>query len=61
MINIIGSGCILAELGRLDEAEKMYQRALAGYEKAWDRSVHHHSTRSTTWACSTRTWDGLIT
>ncbi|OCK73609.1 hypothetical protein K432DRAFT_312428, partial [Lepidopterella palustris CBS 459.81] len=27
-------GNLYADLGRLDEAEKMYQRALTGYEKA---------------------------
>jgi tetratricopeptide (TPR) repeat protein len=26
-------GALYADLGRLDEAEKMYQRALQGYEK----------------------------
>ncbi|OXV09494.1 hypothetical protein Egran_02743, partial [Elaphomyces granulatus] len=28
-------GRLYADQGKLDEAEKMYQRALQGYEKAW--------------------------
>src|ERR1700684_4500321 len=28
-------GILYADQGKLDEAEKMYQRALQGYEKAW--------------------------
>jgi tetratricopeptide (TPR) repeat protein len=38
-------GLLYADLGRLDEAEKMYQRALQGYEKAW--GPEHTSTLDT--------------
>jgi tetratricopeptide (TPR) repeat protein len=30
-------GNLYTEQGKLDEAEKMYQRALQGYKKAWGR------------------------
>ena len=38
-------GNLYLGLGRLDEAEKMYQRALQGFEKAW--GPEHTSTLST--------------
>jgi tetratricopeptide (TPR) repeat protein len=38
-------GALYADLGRLDEAEKMYQRALQGKEKAW--GLEHTSTLET--------------
>ncbi|KAF1940047.1 tetratricopeptide repeat domain-containing protein, partial [Clathrospora elynae] len=38
-------GDMFADQGQLDEAEKMYQRALQGYEKAWGRE--HTSTLKT--------------
>jgi tetratricopeptide (TPR) repeat protein len=38
-------GILYTDLGRLDEAEKMYQRALQGKEKAW--GPEHTSTLST--------------
>src|ERR1700722_15486107 len=38
-------GCLYADQGKLDEAEKMYQRALQGYEKAW--GPDHTSTLDT--------------
>jgi tetratricopeptide (TPR) repeat protein len=38
-------GSLYANLGRLDEAEKMYQRALQGKEKAW--GPEHTSTLDT--------------
>ena len=38
-------GLLYADLGRLDEAEKMYRRALQGYEKA--RGPEHTSTLNT--------------
>jgi tetratricopeptide (TPR) repeat protein len=38
-------GLLYATLGRLDEAEKMYQRALQGKEKAW--GPEHTSTLDT--------------
>ncbi|KAF1937807.1 hypothetical protein EJ02DRAFT_296833, partial [Clathrospora elynae] len=38
-------GTLYADLGRLDEAEKMYQRALQGKEKAW--GPEHTSTLDT--------------
>jgi tetratricopeptide (TPR) repeat protein len=41
-------GDMYQHLGRLDEAEKMYQRALQGKEKAWDQSTRQHLTRLTT-------------
>ena len=43
--NVHMMGSLYADLGRLDEAEKMYQRALQGYEKAW--GPEHTSTLST--------------
>jgi tetratricopeptide (TPR) repeat protein len=38
-------GDAFAHQGRLDEAEKMYQRALQGFEKAW--GLEHTSTLDT--------------
>jgi tetratricopeptide (TPR) repeat protein len=38
-------GILYVKLGRLEEAEKMYQRALQGFEKAW--GPEHTSTLST--------------
>jgi len=35
-------GLLYASQGKLDEAEKMYQRALQGFEKAW--GLDHTST-----------------
>ncbi|KAF1952142.1 hypothetical protein CC80DRAFT_495479, partial [Byssothecium circinans] len=43
VINNLGN--LYADLGRLDEAEKMYQRALQGYKKAW--GPEHTSTLNT--------------
>ncbi|KAN0067835.1 TPR-like protein [Elaphomyces granulatus] len=40
-----GLGLLYAAQGKLDEAEKMYQRALQGYEKAW--GLGHTSTLDT--------------
>ena len=40
-----GLGILYANQGKLDEAEKMYQRALQGYEKAW--GPDHTSTLDT--------------
>jgi tetratricopeptide (TPR) repeat protein len=37
--------CMCSNQGRFDEAEKMYQRALAGFEKAW--GPKHTSTLTT--------------
>jgi tetratricopeptide (TPR) repeat protein len=38
-------GYLYSEWGKLEEAEKMYQRALQGYEKAW--GPEHTSTLNT--------------
>ena len=38
-------GALYADLGRLEEAKQMYQRALAGKEKA--RGLQHTSTLTT--------------
>ncbi len=38
-------GYLYSDRGKLDEAEKMYQRALQGYEKAW--GPEHTSTLDT--------------
>ena len=38
-------GELYEDQGKLDEAEKMYQRALQGYEKAW--GPDHTSTLAT--------------
>ena len=40
-----GLGTLYADQGKPDEAEKMYQRALQGYEKAW--GPDHTSTLDT--------------
>jgi tetratricopeptide repeat protein len=40
-------GVFYADQGKLDEAEKMYQRALQGYEKAWGPDHIHISTLDT--------------
>ncbi|KAN0073071.1 HET domain containing protein [Elaphomyces granulatus] len=40
-----GLGLLYADQGKLDEAQKMYQRALQGYEKAW--GLDHTSTLDT--------------
>ena len=45
LVNILESGVLLADQGKLAEAEKMYQRALEGYEKAW--GPEHTSTLDT--------------
>ena len=36
-------GKLYVDQGKLDTAEKMYPRALQGYEKAWDPSTHQYS------------------
>jgi tetratricopeptide (TPR) repeat protein len=35
-------GNLYKNQGKLEEAEKMYQRALQGKEKAWGPSIHQH-------------------
>ena len=45
LVNILESGVLLADQGKLAETEKMYQRALEGYEKAW--GPEHTSTLDT--------------
>ena len=45
LVNILESGVLLADHGKMAEAEKMYERALEGYEKAW--GPEHISTLDT--------------
>ena len=47
-------GRLYAHQGKLDEAEKIYMRALQG-KRHLNQSTHRRLTRSTTWAFSTRT------